>query len=178
MANNHNPWMYAGLSSAYPNMQRAAADNKTQSCPPNPPTTLEQTSSLDPSLCKFFTKPTAESLTTSLTLQQEETSTSLSQQSSQSTLMIFRYHDQIHAIDHACPHQAYPLTKASLSDIEDFGIVLSVGITCPKHGWTFDLFTGEADVSRYRLGIYEVDAREGENGDEVWVRKKERKRIG
>jgi nitrite reductase/ring-hydroxylating ferredoxin subunit len=92
--------------------------------------------------------------------------------------MIFRYHDQIHAIDHACPHQAYPLTKASLSDIEDFGIVLSVGITCPKHGWTFDLFTGEADVSRYRLGIYEVDTREGENGEEVWVRKKERKRIG
>lgn len=71
------------------------------------------------------------------------------------------------------------MTNASLSDIEDFGIVLSVGVTCPKHGWTFDLHTGEADVSRYRLGLYEVEVREDEDGEEgVWVRKKERKRIG
>ena len=71
------------------------------------------------------------------------------------------------------------MTNASLSDIEDFGIVLSVGITCPKHGWTFDLHTGEADVSRYKLGLYEVEVREDGDGEEgVWVRKKERKRIG
>lgn len=71
------------------------------------------------------------------------------------------------------------MTRASLSDIEDFGIVLSTGITCPKHGWMFDLFTGEADTGRYKLGLYEVEVRKGEDGDEgVWVRKKERKRIG
>lgn len=57
--------------------------------------------------------------------------------------------------------------------------MLSVGVTCPKHGWTFDLHTGEADVSRYRLGLYEVEVREDGDGEEgVWVRKKERKRIG
>jgi len=71
------------------------------------------------------------------------------------------------------------MTNATLSDIEDFGIVLSVGVTCPRHGWTFDLHTGDASVSRYRLGLYEVETREGEDGEEgVWVRKKERKRIG
>lgn len=71
------------------------------------------------------------------------------------------------------------MTRATLSDIEDFGIVLSTGITCPKHAWTFDLHTGEADVSRYKLGLYEVELRQSEDGDEqVWVRKKERKRIG
>lgn len=71
------------------------------------------------------------------------------------------------------------MTRSTLSDIEDFGIVLSTGITCPKHGWTFDLHTGEADVGRYKLGLYEVELRENGDGDEqVWVRKKERKRIG
>jgi nitrite reductase/ring-hydroxylating ferredoxin subunit len=71
------------------------------------------------------------------------------------------------------------MTRSTLSDIEDFGVVLSTGITCPKHGWTFDLHTGEADVSRYKLGLYEVELRENGDGDEqVWVRKKERKRIG
>ena len=71
------------------------------------------------------------------------------------------------------------MTNASLSDIEDFGIVLSVGVTCPKHGWTFDLHTGEASVSRYILGMYEVETRVDGDGEEgVWVRKKERKRIG
>lgn len=81
-------------------------------------------------------------------------------------------------MEQACPHQGYPLIRASVSDIEDFGIVLSAGITCPKHGWTFDLHTGEPDVGRYKLGLYEVEVRDGEEGEGVWIRKKERKRIG
>ncbi|KAI4850731.1 hypothetical protein E4T44_02574 [Aureobasidium sp. EXF-8845] len=161
---NNNPWLYAGLSSSFPNISRSD-DNKTRICPRTP-----DPSDLPP--CQTFTKPSSEDSSPTLT------PTPISDEVSNS-LMIFRYNKRIYAVEQACPHQGYPLTNASLSDIEDFGIVLSVGVTCPKHGWTFDLHTGEADVSRYRLGLYEVEVREDEDGKEgVWVRKKERKRIG
>jgi nitrite reductase/ring-hydroxylating ferredoxin subunit len=163
MASN-NPWLYAGLASSFPNISRSE-DNKTRICPRTPdPLTLPP--------CQTFTKPSSEDSSPTLTR------VPISDEVSNS-LMIFRYNKRIYAIEQACPHQGYPLTNASLSDIEDFGIVLSVGVTCPKHGWTFDLHTGEADVSRYRLGLYEVEVREDGDGEEgVWVRKKERKRIG
>lgn len=169
MANN-NPWLYAGLSSSFPNIEKAD-NNKTRICLPTPDP-WDSPKETPHQSCKTFMKPSSPSTTTSL----DETPISEAQQNS---IMVFRYKERIYAIEQACPHQAYPLTRASLSDIEDFGIVLSVGITCPKHGWTFDLHTGEADVSRYKLGLYEVEMRDGENDDEqVWVRKKERKRIG
>lgn len=41
-------------------------------------------------------------------------------------------------------------------DIEDFGVILSAGITCPQHGWSFDLFTGLSDRGGYELGIWDV----------------------
>ncbi|KAG9603549.1 FAD/NAD(P)-binding domain-containing protein, partial [Aureobasidium melanogenum] len=167
---NKNPWLYAGLASSFPNISRAE-DNKTRICQPipdpwDPPST-------SPQPCKTFTKPTADdSSTTTL-------SETPIQDAPTNSILVFRYKDKIHAIESACPHQGYPMTRATLSDIEDFGIVLSTGITCPKHGWMFDLHTGEADVSRYKLGLYEVELRQSEDGDEqVWVRKKERKRIG
>lgn len=84
-----------------------------------------------------------------------------------------------------CPHSSFPLSDGTPFDIEDFGIVLSAGITCPKHGWSFDLFTGQGDRGAYRLPIWEVQLREvkeaakvtledgSETADkEVWVRRK------
>lgn len=70
-------------------------------------------------------------------------------------------------------------------------MVLSAGLTCPKHGWSFDLFSGMADRARYKLGVWEVQLREiAETGpgtstgeseaattdldQEVWVRRKQR----
>ena len=58
--------------------------------------------------------------------------------------------------------------------------MLSAGITCPKHGWQFDLNTGMADRGTYKLKLWEVELRPvaGHNGNdegqEVWVRKKQR----
>ncbi|KAJ5894041.1 hypothetical protein N7495_005732 [Penicillium taxi] len=78
----------------------------------------------------------------------------------------------MHAIDHG-----------TLFDIEDFGITLSTGVTCPKHGWSFDLFSGQADRGNYKLKIWEVQLRDsslcsGEGAEsseqEVWVRRKQR----
>lgn len=50
--------------------------------------------------------------------------------------------------------------------------MLSAGITCPKHGWAFDLHTGLSDRGAYRLGVWDVQVRDGDGGKEVWVRKR------
>ncbi|KAJ5168632.1 uncharacterized protein N7482_004226 [Penicillium canariense] len=98
-------------------------------------------------------------------------------------VLVFKYKEKFHAIDHSCPHSAYPLSQGSLFDIEDFGITLSTGLTCPKHGWSFDLFSGQGDRGSYKLKIWEVQLRdppascdEVSNRDdkEVWVRRKQR----
>ncbi|GAQ46012.1 hypothetical protein AtubIFM56815_007180 [Aspergillus tubingensis] len=96
-------------------------------------------------------------------------------------VLVFKYKGKVHAIDHQCPHSSFPLSQGSLFDIEDFGITLSAGITCPKHDWSFDLFSGQADRGNYKLKVWEVqlrdlpDPKEGEADEkEVWVRRKQR----
>jgi nitrite reductase/ring-hydroxylating ferredoxin subunit len=77
-----------------------------------------------------------------------------------------------------CPHSSYPLSNGAPFDIEDFGITLSSGITCPKHDWSFDIHTGVSDRGSYKLQVWEVQtrSRDGENRtvEEVWVRRKQR----
>ncbi|KAB5525554.1 hypothetical protein GE09DRAFT_473998 [Coniochaeta sp. 2T2.1] len=97
-------------------------------------------------------------------------------------VLVFQFRGKFHAIDHRCPHSSYPLSQGILFDVEDFGIALSAGIHCPKHNWSFDLFTGMSDRAAYRLTIWETQLREvdGEKKDnasdkpdkEVWVRRK------
>ncbi|RAQ40900.1 Rieske [Aspergillus flavus] len=97
-------------------------------------------------------------------------------------VLIFQYKGKIHAIDHQCPHSSFPLSQGSLFDIEDFGITLSAGLTCPKHGWSFDIFSGQADRGNYKLKLWEVQLRDPQAKDEsadstdqeVWVRRKQR----
>ena len=66
--------------------------------------------------------------------------------------------------------------------------MLSAGVSCPNHGWSFDLFTGMSDRGCYRLKTWEVEIRDikqtedtdtkEKNGlstdKEVWVRRKQR----
>lgn len=76
-----------------------------------------------------------------------------------------------------CPHSSYPLSNGTPFDIEDFGVVLSSGITCPKHEWSFDLHTGKADRGSYKLQVWEVQQRPSETEDEgmdIWVRRKQK----
>ncbi|KAJ9157145.1 hypothetical protein NKR19_g3792 [Coniochaeta hoffmannii] len=95
-------------------------------------------------------------------------------------VLVFQFRGKFHAIDHSCPHSSYPLSDGILFDVEDFGVVLSAGIQCPKHNWSFDLFTGMGDRGNYRLPIWEVQLRDGNatasdgNVKEVWVRRKPR----
>ena len=46
---------------------------------------------------------------------------------------LFRLGDEVHAIDGLCPHQYHPLHEGELCDAT---------ITCPLHGWCFDVRTG------------------------------------
>ena len=74
-----------------------------------------------------------------------------------------------------CPHSSYPLSNGTPFDIEDFGVKLSAGITCPKHDWSFDLHTGRSDRGSYKLTVWETQLRkDGMGGEEVWIRRKQR----
>ncbi len=67
------------------------------------------------------------------------------------TVALFNFDGEIHALDNTCPHQGGPLGEGYL---EETGVV-----SCPWHGWTFDLCTGispiDADVKvrRYPVAI-------------------------
>ncbi|KAF2632345.1 rieske domain-containing protein, partial [Macroventuria anomochaeta] len=74
-------------------------------------------------------------------------------------VMIFRYNGKFVAVNHECPHSSYPLSNGTPFDIEDFGVKLSGGITCPKHDWSFDLFTGRSDRGSYKLTVWETQLR-------------------
>ncbi|EPE04420.1 rieske domain-containing protein [Ophiostoma piceae UAMH 11346] len=107
-------------------------------------------------------------------------------------VLVYRYKGRFIAVDHKCPHMSYPLSNGTPFDIEDFGIVLSAGLTCPKHGWSFDMFTGAGDRGNYKLKTWETELRDRQGevgtdditgvdaadaalvGKEVWVRKKQR----
>lgn len=47
--------------------------------------------------------------------------------------------DQVFALDGICPHQGGPLGKGRLQDCI---------ITCPWHGWQFDVRTGQHQVNQ------------------------------
>ncbi|KAH9882477.1 hypothetical protein J1614_000713 [Plenodomus biglobosus] len=92
-------------------------------------------------------------------------------------VMVFQYKGKFIAIDHECPHSSYPLSNGTPFDIEDFGVVLSSGINCPKHEWSFDLHTGRADRGSYKLHIWEVQTRPSSTAEgelDVWIRRKQK----
>lgn len=52
---------------------------------------------------------------------------------------LFNVDGQIHALDGVCPHQGGPLGKGRLT-----GCV----VTCPWHGWQFDVRTGQHQTAK------------------------------
>jgi nitrite reductase (NADH) small subunit len=61
------------------------------------------------------------------------------------------------ALDARCPHEGGPLAD---------GIVADRCVTCPLHGWRFDLDTGEGVNADARVTRYDVIERDGE----LWLR--------
>jgi nitrite reductase/ring-hydroxylating ferredoxin subunit len=61
---------------------------------------------------------------------------------------LFNVAGTISAIDGICPHQGGPLADGTLE---------GTCLTCPWHGWQFDVQTGQTPLgSRIRQAVYEV----------------------
>jgi nitrite reductase/ring-hydroxylating ferredoxin subunit len=61
---------------------------------------------------------------------------------------LFNVGGTIYAIDGICPHQGGPLAE---------GMVEGTTVTCPWHGWPFDLRTGALHNSaRIKQSVFEV----------------------
>lgn len=70
---------------------------------------------------------------------------------------VFRHEGNFYAIQHACPHRGGPLGEGDLEG----GVV-----TCPWHGWKFDIRTGVSPVfPTAKVKTYKVVV----SGDEVSV---------
>lgn len=69
-------------------------------------------------------------------------------------IAVFNVEGQFHAIDNTCLHRGGPLGEGSLCNQE---------VTCPWHGWEFNVTTGEAahDPSQ-KIKVYDVKV-EGED---------------
>lgn len=68
-------------------------------------------------------------------------------------LAVFRTPDGFRAVDAACPHAGGPLAD---------GLVADSCVTCPLHGWRFDLRTGARIGGGGGVATYEVVERDGE----------------
>ena len=71
-------------------------------------------------------------------------------------LLLVRDGDTVRAVDRRCPHESFPL---------DHGTVRAGEITCPAHGWRFDLTSGSCRTVGDDLRAYAVEVR----GDVVLV---------
>ncbi|KAK4184831.1 hypothetical protein QBC35DRAFT_390816 [Podospora australis] len=158
-------WFRVGLVSSFPEV---GEDDENLSRPRTCDTQSKQA-------CRIFNIPkTAPSEGTEVPVPDGEVCGDMTDQ-----VMVFKHRGKIHAIDHQCPHSSFPLSQGTPFDIEDFGIALSAGITCPKHGWSFDLFSGRADRGSYKLKVWEVQLRDPKTAEdpedkEVWLRRKQR----
>lgn len=153
-------WTFAGLAASFPNIEPEDS-RKTK--------IAKSTNPADgPPPCKILQLSDSQPDARELTPSEAQESIGFEPQ-----VLVFRYRDKLHAINHSCPHRTHPLSRGSLYDIEDFGIIFSAGITCPGHGWAFDVNTGLCDRGSYKLQVYQVEIREGDKGEEVWIKKKE-----
>lgn len=72
-------------------------------------------------------------------------------------LLLINIKGEVFACENECPHQGAPMNT---------GIVKDGHLSCPRHGYRFDLKTGSClDNPAYTLKIYPVTI----NGDEILV---------
>lgn len=75
-----------------------------------------------------------------------------------SECVLLRVGEQIFAIENLCPHQRYSVFHQ--------GVLEQYTITCPMHGWSFDVRTGKAVTGGGRLKTFEVHIEK----NNVWVK--------
>lgn len=63
-------------------------------------------------------------------------------------LALFRVSGTVHCVTNVCPHKRMPV-------IYD-GVIENGLVTCPLHGWRYDVRTGMKDVGTSRLSYYQT----------------------
>jgi nitrite reductase/ring-hydroxylating ferredoxin subunit len=70
---------------------------------------------------------------------------------------LFNAGGQFYALENSCPHQGGPIAEGWLEDCE---------ITCPWHGWCFDVRSGKMTLGDFaRIARFAVDVR----GSDLYV---------
>jgi nitrite reductase (NADH) small subunit len=72
-------------------------------------------------------------------------------------IALFAVDDQVYAVRNDCPHQHFSMLHE--------GMLHGCELTCPMHGWRFDLRIGGATTGGGQLKRFQVRVL----GDEVWV---------
>ena len=70
---------------------------------------------------------------------------------------LFNVDGEFYALDGICPHQGGPLGK---------GLLDGCVVTCPWHGWQFDVRTGQHQIS---ASLQHPTLPVRVDGDDVWV---------
>jgi len=76
-------------------------------------------------------------------------------------LALFRIDSRIFVAENNCPHQHFEVLHQ--------GLIEGKTVTCPMHGRTFDLETGQCQNGAGKLKLFEVKVA----GEEVWIKKPE-----
>ncbi len=71
-------------------------------------------------------------------------------------IALFRIDEKIYAMDNTCPHRGGPLGEGALQ-----GHI----VTCPWHGWQFDICTGQLAMGGDGVAIYPIEI----IGEEVYL---------
>ncbi|HLG24692.1 MAG TPA: non-heme iron oxygenase ferredoxin subunit [Candidatus Nanoarchaeia archaeon] len=66
---------------------------------------------------------------------------------------LFSVDGDVYAISNSCPHRNGPLGEGILEDEI---------VTCPLHGWQFNVRTGESPLMPARVSCYKVKVENGE----------------
>lgn len=77
-------------------------------------------------------------------------------------IALFRTDKEVFAVTNVCPHQHFSVLHQ--------GELKGASITCPMHGTTFDLQTGQSTNGTGKLRKYEVRVVD----DDIWVEQTER----
>jgi NAD(P)H-dependent nitrite reductase small subunit len=72
-------------------------------------------------------------------------------------IALFKIGDKVYAIDHICAHQGGPLAEGGLEEKV---------VTCPWHGWSYDVTTG---VCTFNEAIKQQTFSVKEEGDDILV---------
>ena len=73
-------------------------------------------------------------------------------------IVLFRSGEEIFAIENLCPHQLFSVFHQAKLD--------GYTLTCPMHGWSFDIRNGKNIAGSGRIKTYDIQL----DGNDVWLK--------